>query len=260
MSHTVNAFYGAPTTIARIRDIPFDRPWRWLAAGWSDLRRAPAASLGYGAFFVIVSYLLVISLVMTGTYYLLLPMAAGFFLVAPFLGIGLYQISRSLEQGDTPSISQAFGAWFVHRFHVATMGAVLVVIFMAWIMLANLLFVFLFSGITPTWENFLPAIFSAQNIPLLLLGTGAGAMIAAFVFSIAAISIPMLLDRDIDVFSAIHTSMAAVRYNMAPMALWAVLIVLIVGAGMMTLFVGLVLGLPILGHATWHAYRDLVER
>lgn len=260
MLHTVTSFDERAIPIAHLNDITMDRPWQWLAQGWRDVRRAPAASIGYGAIFVITSYAITLSLVFSGNFYLLLPLAAGFFLVAPLLGIGLYEISRRLEKGEQPSFLHAVVAWRTNIYHVLNMGVVLVVAFLAWIMAANLIFIGLFQGITPTPANFIPALFTIENLPLLIVGTGLGAVIALCILAISAVSIPMMLDRRTDVFSAIHTSVAAFRYNWRPMLLWGAIIVVIVTAGMLTLYVGLALGFPIVAHATWHAYKDMVRK
>lgn len=260
MHHTVTSFNELATPIAHIEEITMDRPWRWLARGWRDLRRAPATSIGYGAIFVIAGYLITVGLFFSGSFYLLLPLAAGFMLVAPMLGIGLYEISRRLEKGEErPTLRQAVAAWKTNIFHVLNMGVILVVALLAWILAANLIFAALFQGLTPTPENFLAALFTLENLPLLMVGTAVGAVIALCILAISAVSVPMLLDRETDVFSAVHTSVVAFRYNWRPMLLWGALIAVIVGAGMITLYVGLVLGFPLVAHATWHAYKDLVR-
>jgi uncharacterized membrane protein len=259
MLHTITSFNELATPIAHVEEIAMDRPWRWLAQGWHDLTRAPAASIGYGVIFVIASYLITVGLFFSGSIYLLLPLAVGFFLVAPLLGIGLYEISRRLEKGEQPNLWQAVMAWKTNIYHVLNMGVVLVVAFLAWIMAANLIFAALFQGITPTPENFISALFTMENLPLLTVGTAVGAVIALCILAISAVSVPMLLDRETDVFSAMHASVAAFRYNWRPMLLWGALIAVIVGAGILTLYVGLALGFPLVAHATWHAYKDLVR-
>lgn len=260
MLHTVTSFNERAVPIAHINHITMDRPWQWLAQGWRDLRRAPAASIGYGAIFVITSYIITLSLFFSGSFYLLLPLAAGFFLVAPLLGIGLYEISRRLERGEQPNFLHAVVAWRTNIYHVLNMGVVLVVAFLAWIMAANLVFVSLFQGITPIPANFMLALMTIENLPLLMVGICLGAVIAIGILAISAVSIPMMLDRRIDVFSAVHTSVAAFRYNWRPMLLWGVMIAVIVTAGMLTLYVGLALGFPIVAHATWHAYKDMIRK
>lgn len=248
-----------PQALPAVREITFDHPWRWLAAGWSDLRANPGLSLGYGAIFVVVSYLITYALV-TGEMFFLVPaLAAGFFLVAPLLGIGLYAASRSHELGVPAHFGQLAEAWRGNHIHLTAMGLALMIMLLVWMMLANLIFALFFKGIVPTWENFIPEVFLSGNSPLFLLaGIGGGAVIAFFVFAMSAVSVPMLMDRRVDVMTAIQTSLHAVRVNLLPMLLWAVLIVLFVGAGLATFYLGLLVTMPLVGHATWHAYRDLV--
>jgi uncharacterized membrane protein len=131
---------------------------------------------------------------------------------------------------------------------------------LVWILIANLVFTVFFDKPIPNWENFIPVVFLSGKSPMfLLMGMLSGAAIAFFVFAISAISVPMLLDRPTDVMSAIITSIAAVRQNWRPMALWAALIALLVGVGLITFYLALAVTMPLVGHATWHAYRDLVE-
>jgi uncharacterized membrane protein len=141
------------------------------------------------------------------------------------------------------------------------MGAALLVIYVAWLLAANLLFALLSSGITPTLGNALPYLLSAENVPMLVVGTLVGALFALMVFAVSVVSVPMLLDRDdVDVFSAMRISFLAFRFNIKPMMLWAGLIVAVILGGFITLYVGLAVGFPLLAHASWHAYKDVVQR
>lgn len=260
MSHYILSFDPSHRTLAEVRDIPTEQPYRWLAAGWMDLRSAPAASIGYGVLFVIASYLITLGMVLNQWFYLLLPLLSGFFLVAPALGLGLYEISRRLERGEQPTLGQALAAMATNRFYIATMGAFLAVVLLAWMMVANLIFIGLAAGVTPSFNNALGYLFSLQNLPMLAVGVGMGGIFALAVFALTAVSVPMLLDRkDVDTLSAMQTSVAACLYNWRPMLLWAVLIALVIVAGFCTLYVGLAIGFPLIGHATWHAYRDLIQ-
>lgn len=261
MSHLILSLGPTHRPLADVEDITTEHPYRWLAAGWKDLRSAPAASIGYGVLFVIASYLITLVVVFNQWFFLLLPLLGGFFLVAPALGSGLYEISRRLERGEQPTLIQALTAIRSNAFHISTMGAFLAVVLLAWIMVANLIFVGLTAGITPSFENALGYLFSLQNLPMLAIGTAVGAIFALAVFALSAVSAPMLLDRDdIDALSAMQTSVAACLYEWRPMLLWAVLIALVIIAGFCTLYVGLAIGFPLIGHATWHAYRDLLRR
>jgi len=141
------------------------------------------------------------------------------------------------------------------------MALVLVMVVLVWMLAAMLVFAFFYDNPVPTWENFIPEVFLSGNSPVFLFtGIVVGGLIAAFTFTISAITVPVLMDRQTDVMTAIKTSMLAVRTNWQAMALWASLIVMFVGIGIVTFYIGLIVAMPLVGHATWHAYRDLVPR
>ncbi|MBL3601772.1 MAG: DUF2189 domain-containing protein [gamma proteobacterium endosymbiont of Lamellibrachia anaximandri] len=263
MNHAVIHHYDArPVTIAQVREITTDHVWKWLAAGWEDIKAAPAKSLSYGLGLTVISYLLTLSVIASGMYFLFPQVLAGFFLTAPLLGIGLYQISRQLEKGETPTLKNTLLVVKSNSFNLLTMGVILVVALIAWVTVAQLVVALTFTGITPaTWQGFISALFGTwEGAQLLLVGASSGAVIAFIIFGISAITVPMLIDRSCNVFDAIHTSWNAVRYNILPMMFWAGILVAIITVGFLTLYVGLVIGFPLAAHATWHAYRDLVEK
>lgn len=245
--------------VPHVNEITLEQPWEWVAKGWADLRRARKFSLAYGLFFFFVSVLLTIGLFYEGLFFIVPPLAAGFFLVAPMLGIGLYQISENLERGESVEFCQALQAWRRNEVHLSAMAVVLVLVMLAWVLAALLVFALFYDNPMPTLENFFPQVFlSGENNGFLAAGIISGGAIAAFAFAISAITVPMLMDRQVDVMTAMRTSMEAVKRNWQPMALWAALIVMFVGLGIVTYYVGLIVAMPLVGHATWHAYRDLV--
>lgn len=260
MSHTILSTYSDHRELAQIEDITTEQPWLWLAAGWHDIRHSPTTSIGYGALFVITSYLISLGTVISGTFYLIPALLGGFFLLAPALGLGLYEVSRRIERGEPASLLHALRAIGRHSFQVSTMGAVLVVFYVAWFLMANLIFTLMSSGITPSLEHAIPYLFSAQNAPMLFVGTLVGGIFALSAFALSAVSVPMLLDRDdVDVLSTMRISFQACRFNPLPMLLWAALIVLFILGGFFTLYLGLAVVFPLLAHATWHAYRELIK-
>ena len=251
----------AQTTALPVNEITLDHPWEWLAKGWRDLTSAPRFSLLYGAVFVLVSYALTLGLVSRDMFFIIPPLAAGFFLLAPMLGIGLYQISDSLERGEEVRFCNALSAWKRNEVHLSAVAVVLVLVMLAWMLTALLVFALFYNHPVPTWENFIPVVFLSGDDPgFLFSGIVAGGIIAAFTFAISAITVPVLMDRQIDVLSAMQTSMQAVRTNWQAMTLWACLIVMFVGIGIVTFYIGLIVTMPLVGHATWHAYRDLVPK
>jgi uncharacterized membrane protein len=250
---------GAPAP--RVRRIELDRPWTWLAAGWRDMTRAPTVSLAYGVLFAVIGWAVTFGLWWAGMIYLILPLTAGFLIMGPILAVGLYEVSRRHEQGRQATLGDALAAFRANPSQIAFMGVTLLLLFFAWIRVAVLIF-FLFFGLEPpNPEAFIGVVFfSAGSLPFLIVGTAAGALLAALAFGISAISIPLLLDREeAHVVTAIGASFKAVLDNPMTMAFWAVLIVLFVGAGLVTFYLGLIVTLPLIGHASWHAYRDLVE-
>lgn len=258
MSETV-AVFGAPQP--RIRPVAVDRPWTWLAAGWRDLCAAPAPSLLFGAISVLVGWVAVALLLWADLPYLVLPLSAGFFFVGPFMAVGLYEISRRLESRLVVDTTSVLTAWRRNPDQIALMGLVLLLLHLAWMRAAQLLFALFGWQSVPSWDRFMDlAWYSARSLPFLAIGIAVGAMLAGVAFLIGAFSMPYLLDRrESNLFEAIAASVAAVRVNLRPMLLWAGLIVVLVALAMVPGLLGLVVVLPVVAHATWHAYRDIVR-
>lgn len=256
----------APETVSlptqpSIRRLDMEEPWAWLAAGWRDLRAAPSASLPYGLVFAAIGILMSALIAIYHVFYVALPVAAGFMLVGPIAAVGLYEISRRLAAGKEPTLGHALAAFRANPGQVAFFGVILLVINLAWVRLAFLIFMLFFSGRPPRPEplGLIDVFFQPSSIAFLATGTFVGAILAALTFAISAVSIPMLLDRpQTNVIQAMVTSFEAVRQNPRPMFLWAWLIVLFIGAGIVTGFVGLIITLPLIGHASWAAYRAVV--
>lgn len=245
---------------ARIRAIPLDRPWQWLAAGWTDFVRTRAIGIAYGAVLVAVSFMMTLGLYVADMAFLILPMTAGFMFVSPLFGVGLYEISRRLDAGQPVSLGIAIAAFRRNPSQILLMGLVLMLFHLAWVRIAMLLFALFFQEGAPPLDTLADTVFFlASNLPFLVTGTVVGALLAVGAFAIGAFSIPMLLDRPVGVATAMATSIAAVRENWKPLALWAVLITVFTGAAMVLFYVGLLAAWPVIGHASWHAYRDVVE-
>lgn len=244
----------------KVKTIPFDEPWTWLAAGWSDMWRAPGVSLTYGAVFTLVSVVILIGLWLAGAAFLALPLAGGFLLVGPLIAVGLYETSRRLELGEHVEFADIVKFGMRSPGQLAFMGAFLLIIYFAWSEIALLLFM-MFIGPTdlPPVEKIVPTLlFTWSGLGLLIVGTAIGAALALFVFAVSAVSIPLLMRREIDVVTASLTSVEAVVRNPAPMALWAILIVGMIAVAFATLSLGMIIVFPLVGHATWHAYKSLI--
>jgi len=249
------------TQSPRIRKVELDQPWVWLAAGWRDLCRAPQVSLTYGVIFAAAGYALTLGLWLVGFTYLVLPMVCGFIIVGPLMAVGLYEVSRRLAAGEPVSLKAALLAWTRNAGQIGLMGIVLMLLLFAWIRLAALLFMLFYGLAPPSLETLVADTFlSPDGLPFLIAGTMIGAVLAALAYAISVVSVPLLLDRpEANVITAIATSVVAVKENPTTLLFWAVLIAGFAGAGLVTLYLGLIVTLPLIGHATWHAYRDLVD-
>lgn len=248
-------------TEIHIRIVPLDAPWDWLASGWRDLWEIKNISLAYGAAFSLFAICMLAGFVTFGLQSIMLVLSGGFLLVGPLVAVGLYEASRRLERGETPTLGDMLQAGFKAPGQLGFFGAILLFSFFVWIQIALLLFMmFMGAGSTfPLAQEFLPTLlFTPHGLSLLVVGTLVGSALAAVVFSISAISVPLLMTHRLDAATAIHTSITAIRTNPKPMALWAVLIAAFIAIGVATLFIGLVIVFPLIGHATWHAYRDII--
>lgn len=231
-------------------------PLRWLRAGVRDLRGAPGPSLFYGAAFALAGWL--IYLVFRFAYAYAYGLTWGFLLVGPYLATGLYDISRRLEAGEPVRLRPTLTAWRRNVGAFSIFWIVLTVLMLLWSRASLIVFALYFSSGLPTVNELLGRVLSPEHWDFVLTYFAVGALFATIAFSISVVSIPLMLDRDTDAIVAAITSVRALMRNPAPMMLWGVLIVALIGAGFATRFLGLVVAAPIVGHATWHAYRDLV--
>lgn len=245
----------------RVNIIGSEQPFRWLLAGWRDFRRSGVVSLAYGVMFAAAGLGLTLGLYHAGYQYLIAPLSAGFLLVGPTLTVGLYAISRDIEKGNKASLCRAFAAWRTNPGPLLGMGLGLVLFLIVWIRLAVLIFAVSFPYQTPSLQVMLnAALFTSEGNIFLLIGTMVGAVMATLVFAIGVFSLPMLLDRRVDLTEAVTTSVVAVIMNAKVMALWAALIVMFTAAGLATAYLGLAVTLPLIGHASWHAYRSVIRQ
>jgi len=243
-----------------VRKLEMDQPWTWLRKGWQDCLKTPAVSFTYGVLAALTGYIITWGLFAFEAAYLVLPFVAGFLIVGPILAVGLYEASRRTEAGESTTLGQALTAFQRNTSQIALMGMALLLLMIFWARVAAVLFFLYFGLEPPDFSNLFVATFlSADSWPFLVIGSAIGAVFALFAFAISVISIPFLLDRrSSNVIEAIATSVRAVQANFMPLLLWAGLIVVFTLAGLVTLYLGLIVTLPLIGHATWHAYRDIV--
>ncbi|MEL7048727.1 MAG: DUF2189 domain-containing protein, partial [Pseudomonadota bacterium] len=210
----------------RVRDVPFDAPWDWLGAGWSDMWSKPHVSLSYGAAAAGMAMLIMFGLSQLGWESMILVLGGGFLIVAPFIAVGLYDVSRRLEVGEPVSLAAAIKASFKAEGQLLFMGLILLFIYLVWVRVALLLFALFLGTLSfPPPSEFIPTLlFEPHGLGLLVVGTVVGGIFAALVFVISVVAIPMLLVQDVSTVVAVTKSIEAVTRNPKPMALWAVLI------------------------------------
>lgn len=255
MSAIVRGAEAVPT----IRPVALEQPWTWLAAGWRDIWRRPALSLSYGLAVFAASWLLTGCLFTFDGYWLVLPLAAGFLQLGPILAMGLYEISRRLEANEPIRARDVILVRTRAPGQIAFVGLILVLFMLAWVRVATLLFALFFGlGFPPAGQFFHDLFWTMDGLGFLIVGSSVGALLTFIVFAMSAVSLPRLMAAGGEAISAIVLSFDAVRRNFWPMLLWAFLIALFTAVGIGTLYVGLIVTFPLIGHATWHAYRDLV--
>ena len=243
-----------------IRNAPFDAPWDWLAAGWRDLWAAPRIGLTYGAVFAGLAVLLSLGLLQFGMQSLILALGGGFLLIAPLTAVGLYETSRRLQTGEPIDAGAIVGAGLRAPGQLAFFGAILAFAYIIWLQLAFLLFMLFVGsrGIPPASEFLQTLLFTPHGLGLLIVGTAVGGVLAVLVFTISVVSVPLMMTHRVGVVTAMTVSAQAVVRNIKPMALWAALIAGFMMLGISSMFIGLVIIFPLIGHATWHAYRSMI--
>ena len=246
--------------IPAIAKVPADRPWRWLASGYIDMWRAPSVSLLYGAVFTLATGAMAWGLTIFGMQALILSLCGGFLLLGPMFAVGLYETSRRLENNERPNLIAALSAIGSAKGQISFMGVILLILYLAWVELALILFMLFMGPIDlPPMEQFIQSLlFTRPGLGLLVVGTAVGAILAITAFAISTVSIPFLLVERVDAVTAVLTSLRACRENWRAMALWAVLIAATIALGIATLGLGLIFAFPLIGHATWHTFRDLI--
>lgn len=247
----------APRSRVVIKRVPFDAPWAWLAAGWNDLWRVPHISLAYGAVFAVAAGGLLAVLMLARWQSLVPALAGGFLLLGPLLAVGLYETSRRLEAHQPVDFGDVVGAGLRAKGQIGFFGVGLLVIFLVWLELAFILLMLFLGGAgLPPPSEFVPRLlFTSSGLGLLVVGSLVGGVLAGTVYVVSVIAVPLLLVQRIDAVSAAAASVQAVRDNPKPMLLWAGLIAGFMVLGCATLFLGLVVAFPLIGHATWHAFR-----
>ncbi len=229
--------------------LELDAPWRWLKLGWQDLRRAPGPSALFGAVIVLVSAAISWFAWSLGRFALLAVLLSGFVFFAPLIGVGLYSVSRSLLAGRQPRLADSFVVAKRVLGHAGIFALIQFVIVLIWSRSGMMLIAFF-----PDQEGN-PRVL----IEFLLVGSLIGSIFAAITFSIAAFSLPMIADREVDMVTACLSSIHAVLRNKWVMLEWAAILCILTAFGFASALLGLGLVMPWLAYATWHAYRETID-
>jgi len=258
MDHAFEETHAAAAPPApRVLKVPAGAPVQWLQLGARDLQRSLGPSLRVGLVVAAAGWLLLLA--SWGVAYLVPALTGGFLLVAPFAAILVYGMTRQLERGEKVDPAAARAAWRANAQSIALFGFMLAVVLIFWERIAAIIFAAFYRGEPLQVKTLLTAlIFSPEHLPLLLCLGVAGGVVAAAVFALSVVSVPMLLDRPVDVITAVIGSVQCCLRNPGAMLLWALLIAVITWIGLLTFMLGLVVVFPWLAHASWHAYRGMV--
>jgi uncharacterized membrane protein len=231
-------------------------PWRWLSLGWADLRAAPWVALFYGLCFWGMA--LVLGWVFRHQPEYVMSLASGCLLVGPFMAMGLYDTSRRREQGLAPDLGSSLTCWDRHLGSMGMLVLVLIILELLWGRASLVVFAVFFHTGLPSTTGVVDALLNPQNWSFVALYLMVGGLFATLVFCTSVVSIPMILDRDTDALTAAITSMRVVLDNAGVMLLWGALIAVLVVLSLWAWGAGLLVIGPLLGHASWHAYRTAV--
>jgi len=242
-----------------VNTIDAKAPFRWLGGGWRDLWKAPGPCLAYGLIIAAVSFGLCYALVVADAAFWVLALTVGFVFVAPILAMGLYEAGRLIERGETPTLARMLFVRSAFRQDLAYLGLLLVLIYLFWGRIAQIVYGLSTYRLHRTVEDFVTyAIATPDGHSMLITGSVIGGVIAYLTYCLVVVSAPMLLDRNGNFFAAIATSVRAVTENFWPMTLWAAILGIFTLATAATGFLALVVVFPWLGLASWRAYRELV--
>ena len=255
---------GANTELAApaVRRITTADLWDALRQGWDDFSAMPSHAIFLCIIYPIIGVGLAALTLGYAVLPLLFPLAAGFALLGPIAAVGLYELSRRREAGMEVSATDAFQVLHSPSIGaIVALGILLTLIFLIWVATANAIYVAHFGYAAPeSVGQFLHDVFmTPAGRSMIVIGNGVGFLFALAVLTISVVSFPLLLDRDAGAAGALLTSVRAVLANPVPMALWGLIVAALLALGSLPLFLGLPLVLPVLGHATWHLYRKVVE-
>jgi len=241
------------------RHLPPSASFGWLGQGWRDLVTNPVSSLAYGLAVFLVSIVLIWTMVALNLDYVLFPVIAGFMIVGPLLAVGLYAKSRAIEEGRRISLGQMIVVPVKSGQQIIFTGLLLSLLLLVWLRAAVLIYA-LFFGYRPFpgIDNIAPMLFTTPTgWAMLVVGTFVGGLFAALGFGLSAFSVPMLLNERTDAVTAMATSIKLIWNNFRVMITWGIIVLALFLVSVATGMLALIIVFPLLGHATWHAYRAI---
>ncbi len=248
------------TDQVRLRRVDNEAPWEWLAGGWSDLKRTTPLSLYVGAAFVVGAGLITALLWIAGLSSWIPVAAGGFALVGPVFAVGVYEMGRRLETDAPVDMSALTAPRLRSPSQIAMLAALLLFIYLVWMRIAIMLFALFVTGEYVPFTEFTRYVLThPDGLQLAIVGTIVGGFLALVVFAVSALSIPVLMNRRVDIVTAVTLSVSALISQPRVMLLWAWIIAMILAASALTGFLGLIVAFPVLGFATWRSYRAMVE-
>ncbi|KPH82890.1 DUF2189 domain-containing protein [Bosea vaviloviae] len=261
-SHLDDHTHGAAPALPRIHTITTRDLRDALRRGWEDFKAQPSHLAFIALIYPIAGVLLAHLTVSYNIFPLLFPLLGGFALLGPFAAIGLYEISRRRERGLDSSWEHAFALLRSPAIgQIALLGAMLTGLFLAWLFSAWLIYRGMLAlPADVSTADFLRTLFTTfDGWLMVVVGNSVGLLFAILAFSISVVAFPQIIDRRVDVATAVRTSIAAVEHNPRVMMIWGLMVTGLLVLGCLPMLVGLIVVMPVLGHATWHLYRKVVD-
>lgn len=240
----------------QVRSVDSEASMHWLNAGIKDFKAAMGASMAYGMIYVILGLLLAWASWENPVF--ITSLAAGFLIIGPIVAVGFYCMSRTLEQGGKPHFTQGIDGLRFNAISLINFALVLGVLMGIWAVISSVTVALFFNNLTIT-DNLLDTLIAHEQFtPFFIAWVAIGALIAAVAFAISVVSVPLITDKRVDFVTAMMLSVKTVLKNPGVMLSWALILATLIFLGFIFFFVTLAITLPIAGHASWHAYRDLI--